>query len=63
MSGNLFCKDQKATTDKFRNGFDNIKWNGNNDIFFQYLSDIVDNIKDIEPEFSKTVDEDFWDLI
>jgi hypothetical protein len=26
-------------------------------------NDILDNIKDLEPEFSKTVDENFWDLI
>jgi len=32
MSENLFCKDQKVATDKFRNGFDNIRWDSNNDM-------------------------------
>ena len=27
------------------------------------LCDILDNIKDLEPEFSKTVDENFWELL
>ena len=27
MAENLFCKEQKGTTDKFRKGFDSIKWN------------------------------------
>ncbi len=33
------------------------------DVIHQFASNILDNIKDIEPEFSKTVDEHFWDLI
>ena len=27
------------------------------------FSDILENIKDMEPEFSKTVDENFWNII
>lgn len=27
------------------------------------ICDIKDNIKDLEPEFSKTVDENFWELM
>ena len=33
------------------------------DIIHHFASNILDNIKDLEPEFSKTVDENFWDLI
>lgn len=33
------------------------------DVIHQFASNILDNIKDLEPEFSKTVDENFWDLI
>ena len=33
------------------------------DIIHKFASSILDNIKDIDPEFSKTVDENFWDLI
>ncbi len=33
------------------------------DIIHKFASNILDNIKDLEPEFSKTVDENFWDLI
>jgi hypothetical protein len=30
---------------------------------FRMNTNILDNIKDLEPEFSKTVDENFWNLI
>jgi hypothetical protein len=33
------------------------------DIIHKFASSILDNIKDLDPEFSKTVDENFWDLI
>jgi len=33
------------------------------DIIHKFASNILDNIKDLDPEFSKTVDENFWDLI
>lgn len=33
------------------------------DAIHQFASNILSNIKDLEPEFSKTVDENFWDLI
>lgn len=33
------------------------------DTIHQFASNILDNIKDLDPEFSKTVDENFWDLI
>lgn len=33
------------------------------DIINKFASSILDNIKDLDPEFSKTVDENFWDLI
>ena len=33
------------------------------DIIHKFASDILDNIKDLDPDFSKTVDENFWDLI
>jgi hypothetical protein len=33
------------------------------DVICQFASNILVNIKDLEPEFSKTVDENFWDLI
>lgn len=33
------------------------------DVIHQFASNILDNIKDLEPEYSKTVDENFWDLI
>jgi len=33
------------------------------DVIHQFASNLLDNIKDLEPEFSKTVDENFWDLI
>lgn len=33
------------------------------DIIHQFASNILDNIKDLGPEYSKTVDENFWDLI
>jgi len=33
------------------------------EIIHQFASNILDNIKDLDPEFSKTVDENFWDLI
>lgn len=33
------------------------------DIIHQFASNILNNIKDLDPEFSKTVDENFWDLI
>jgi hypothetical protein len=36
---------------------------GQIDVIHQFASNILDNIKDLEPEFSKTVDENFWDLI
>lgn len=32
------------------------------DVIHKFASNILDNIKDLEPEFSKTVDENFWDL-
>jgi len=32
-------------------------------IIHKVASDILDNIKDLDPDFSKTVDENFWDLI
>ncbi len=32
-------------------------------IIHRFASNILDNIKDLEPEFSKTVDENFWDMI
>jgi hypothetical protein len=28
-----------------------------------FLLAILNNIKDLEPEFSKTVDENFWELL
>ena len=33
------------------------------DIIHKFASNILDNIKDLDPEFSKIVDENFWDLI
>lgn len=36
---------------------------GQIDVIHQFASNILNNIKDLEPEFSKTVDENFWDLI
>ncbi len=33
------------------------------DIMHKFASNILENIRDLEPEFSKTVDENFWDLI
>jgi hypothetical protein len=33
------------------------------DVIHQFASNVLDNIKELEPEFSKTVDENFWDLI
>lgn len=33
------------------------------DIIHKFASNILDNIKDLDPEFSKTVDENFWGLI
>jgi hypothetical protein len=30
---------------------------------FRMNTNILDNIKDLESEFSKTVDENFWELI
>ncbi len=33
------------------------------DIVHKFASNILENIKELEPEFSKTVDENFWDLI
>ena len=33
------------------------------DIINAFASNILDNIKDLDPEFSKMVDEKFWDLI
>jgi len=32
-------------------------------ILHNFASNILDNIKDLESEFSKTVDENFWELI
>ena len=46
----LIDKDQAATLEQI-------------DIIHHFASNIIDNIKDLEPEFSKTVDENFWDLI
>ncbi len=33
------------------------------DIIHQFASNLLDNIKELDPEYSKTVDENFWDLI
>lgn len=33
------------------------------DIMHQFASNLLDNIKDLDPDFSKTVDQNFWDLI
>lgn len=33
------------------------------DIIHQFASTLLDNIKDLDPDFSKTVDQNFWDLI
>ena len=33
------------------------------EIIHKFASSILDNIKDLDPEFSKIVDENFWDLI
>lgn len=33
------------------------------DAIHQFASNVLGNIKDLEPEFSKTVDKNFWDLI
>ena len=46
----LIDKDQAATLEQI-------------DIIHHFAVNILDNIKDLEPEFSKTVDENFWDLI
>ncbi|MDY6894574.1 MAG: hypothetical protein SVO01_04025 [Thermotogota bacterium] len=46
----LIDKDQSAALEQI-------------DVIHQFASNILDNIKDLEPEFSKTVDENFWDLI
>jgi hypothetical protein len=32
-------------------------------IIHKFASSILDNIKELEPEFSKTVDDNFWDLL
>jgi hypothetical protein len=32
-------------------------------IMNKFASNILDNISDLDPDFSKTVDENFWDLI
>lgn len=33
------------------------------EVVHRFASTILENIEDLEPEFSKTVDENFWDLI
>lgn len=33
------------------------------EIIYQFASSILDNIKDLDPEFSKAVDKHFWDLV
>lgn len=33
------------------------------DIMHKFASNILDNIKDLDPDFSQTVDENLWDLI
>jgi hypothetical protein len=33
------------------------------DIIHQFTSNILNNIKDLDPDFSKNVDENFWNLI
>jgi hypothetical protein len=33
------------------------------DIIHKFASNLLDNIKELDPEFSRTVDENLWDLI
>ncbi len=33
------------------------------EVIHRFASNLLENIKDLDPEFSKTVDENFWDLI
>jgi hypothetical protein len=32
-------------------------------IIQSFASNLLDNIKDLDPEFSKVIDEQFWDLV
>jgi|GEM_PF-6045718 len=33
------------------------------DILYQFVSNLLNNIKDLDTDFSKTVDQNFWKLI
>jgi hypothetical protein len=48
----------KVTADKLEEGRKKRKLE-----MLQELKDILENIEDLDPEFSKVIDDNFWDLV